>query len=52
MQKITSFTPEEQVEIQVVLDEILPTIIIRKTTHKSTEFVSQVFKVKKLDGVT
>ena len=50
--KNPSFSPEEEVEIQVILEEMLHKQIIRETTHESTEFVSPIFIVKKPDGET
>ena len=50
--KNLSFSPEEEVEIQVILEEMLHKQIIRETTHESTEFVSPIFIVKKPDGGT
>ena len=50
--KNPSFSPEEEVEIQVIWEEILHKQIITKTTHESTEFVSPIFIVQKLDGGT
>ena len=50
--KNPSFSPEEEVEIQVILEEMLHKQIIRETTHESTEFVSPIFIVKKPDGGT
>ena len=52
MQRNPSFSPEEEVEIQVILEEMLHKQIIRETTHESTEFVSPIFIVKKPDGGT
>ena len=50
MQRNPSFSTEEEVEIQVILEEMLREQIIRETTHESTEFVSEIFIVKKSDG--
>ena len=50
--KNRSFSPVEEVEIQVILEEMLHKRIIRATTHESTEFVSPIFIVKKPDGGT
>ena len=50
--KNPSFSPEEEVEIQVILQEMLHKQIIRETTHESAEFVSPIFIVKKPDGGT
>ena len=50
--KNPSFSPEEEVEIQVILEEMLHKQIIRETTHESTEFVSPIFIVKNSDGGT
>ena len=47
MQRNPSFSPEEEVEIQVILEEMLHKQIIRETTHEPTEFVSPIFIVKK-----
>ena len=33
--------PEEEVEIRAILEKILHKQVIRKTSHESTEFVSQ-----------
>ena len=48
----TSFSPEEEVEIQVILEEMLQKQTIRETTHESTEFVFLIFVVKNPDGGT
>ena len=48
--KNRSFSPKEEVEIQVILEEMLDNRILRETTHKSAEFVSPICIVKKLDG--
>ena len=48
--KIPRFSPEEELEIQVTLEEILHKQIIRETTHEATEFVSPIFIVKKPNG--
>ena len=45
-----SFSPEEEVEIQVILEEMLHKQIIKETTHEATEFVSPIFIVKNPDG--
>ena len=45
--KNPSFSEEEEVEIQVILEEMLHKQIIRETTHEPTEFVSPIFIVKK-----
>ena len=50
--KNSSFSPEEEVEIQVILEEILHKKIIRENTHEVTEFFSPIFIVKKSDGGT
>ena len=50
--KNPSFSPVEEEEIQVILEEMLHKRIIRETTHESTEFVSPIFIVKKPDGRT
>ena len=50
--KIPSFSPEEELGIQVTLEEILHKQIIRETTREATEFVSPIFIVKKPDGGT
>ena len=50
--KNPSFSPEEEVEIQVILEEMLHKQIIRETTHESTEFVSPIFIVRKPYGGT
>ena len=50
--KNPSFSPVEEEEIQVILEEMLHKRIIRETTHESTEFVSPIFIVKKPDGGT
>ena len=50
--KNPSFSPVEEGEIQVILEEMLYKRIIRETTHESTEFVSPIFIVKKPDGGT
>ena len=50
--KNTSFSPEEEVEIQVILGEMLQKQTIRETTHESTEFVFLIFVVKNPDGGT
>ena len=50
--KNTSFSPGEEVEIQVILEEMLQKQTIRETTHESTEFVSLIFIVKNPDGGT
>ena len=50
--KNPSFSPEKEVEIQVILEEMLHKQIIRETAHESTEFVSPIFIVKKPDGGT
>ena len=50
MQRNPSFSPEEEVKIQVILEEMLREQIVRETTHESTEFVSEIFIVKKSDG--
>ena len=43
--KNSSFSPEEEVEIQVILEVMLHKQIIRETTHESTEFVSPILIV-------
>ena len=48
--KNPSFSPEEAVDIQVILEEMLYKRIIRKTTHEATEFVSPIFIVKNPNG--
>ena len=50
--KNLSFSPEEEVEIQIIMEEMLHKRIIRETTHESTEFASPIFIVKKPDGGT
>ena len=50
--KNLSFSPEEEVEIQIILEEMLHKQIIRETNHESTEFVSPTFIVRKPDGGT
>ena len=50
--KNPSFSPEEKVEIQVILEKIIYIQIITETTHQSTEFVSPIFIVKKPGGGT
>ena len=50
--KNPSFSPEEEVEIQVILEEMLHKQIIRETTLESTEFVFPIFIVKKPDSET
>ena len=45
-----SFSLEEEVEIQVILEEMLHKQIIKETTHEATEFVSPIFIVKNPDG--
>ena len=47
MRKNPSFSPEEEVEIQVILEETLHKGIIREAIHESTKFLSPVFLVKK-----
>ena len=46
--KNPSLSPEEEVEIQVILEEMLHKQIIRETTHEAREFVSPIFRVKSL----
>ena len=46
--KNPSFSPEEELEIQVILGEMLHEQIIRETTHESTEFVFPISIVKSL----
>ena len=50
--KHPSFSPEEEVEIQVILEEMLQKQTVRETTHESTEFVFLIFVVKNPDGGT
>ena len=50
--KNPSFSPEEEIEIQVILEEMLHKQIIRETTYKTTGFVSPIFMVNKPDGGT
>ena len=50
--KNPSFSLEEEIEIQVILEEMLHKQIKRETTHESTEFVYPIFIVKKADGAT
>ena len=50
--KNTSFSPEKEVEIQVILEEMLHKRIIRETTHESIEFVSPIFAEKSPVGWT
>ena len=49
--KNPSFSPEEEVEIQVILEEMLHKQVIMETTHKFTESVSPNFIVKKPDKI-
>ena len=44
------FSPEEVVEFQVNLEEMMHKRIIGDTTYKFTEFVSPTFIIKNLDG--
>ena len=48
--KNLSFSPEEEVSLQVISEEKLHKQIIRETTHESIEFVPPIFIVKKPDG--
>ena len=48
--KNPSFSPEKEVEIQVILEDMLDKQIKWETTHESTEFVSPIFMTKKSDG--
>ena len=50
--KYPSFSPEEELEIQVILEEMLHKQIVRETTHESTKFVSPVLMMKKPDDGT
>ena len=50
--KYPSFSPEEEIEMEVILEEMLHKQIIRKTIHETTESVSPIFIVKKTDGGT
>ena len=50
IQNNSSFSPEEEVEFQVNLEEMMHKRIIRDTTYKFTEFVSPTFIIKNLDG--
>ena len=50
IQNNLSFSPEEEVEFQVNLEEMIHKRIIRDTTYKFTEFVSPTFIIKNLDG--
>ena len=50
--KNLSYSPEEEVEIQVILEEMLHKGIVTETTHESEEFRSPIFIVKKPDGGT
>ena len=43
------FFPEEEVEIQFILEEVFDKQIVRETTHESTEFLSLNFMVKNPD---
>ena len=43
--KNPSVSPEEEEEIQVILEKMLHKQIIRETTHESTEFVSPILIV-------
>ena len=49
--KNPSFSLEEEIEIQVILEEMLHKQT-RETTHESPEFVCPIFIVKKADGAT
>ena len=44
------FFPDEEIEIQVILREILDKKIIRESIHESTEFVPPIFMFKMPDG--
>ena len=48
-QRIPVFFPEEEVEIQFILEEVFDKQIVRETTHESTEFLSLNFMVKNPD---
>ena len=50
--KYPSFSPEEEIEMEVILEEMLHKQIIRETIHKTTESVSPVFIFRKPDGGT
>ena len=50
--KNPSFSPEEEVEIKIILEEMLHKQIISQSNHKSTEYVSPIFIVTKPDGGT
>ena len=50
--KNPSFSPMEEIKMQVNLEEMRHRRIIRETTNESTEFVSPIFIVKKPDGGT
>ena len=50
--KNLSYSPEEEVEIQVILEEMLHKGIVTETPHESEEFRSPIFIVKKPDGGT
>ena len=48
--KNPSYSPEEEVEIQVILEEMLHKGTVKETTRESEEFRSPIFIVKKPDG--
>ena len=50
--KYPSFSSEEEIEMEVILEEMLHKQIIRETIHETTESVSPIFIVKKPDGGT
>ena len=50
--KNSSFSPEEEIEIQVISEEMLRKQIIGETTHETTELVCPIFMVNKPDGGT
>ena len=50
--KNPSFSPEEEIEIQVILKEMLHKQIIGETTRETTELFSPIFMVNKPDGGT
>ena len=50
--KNPSFSPEEEIEIQVILEEMLHKQIIVETTRETTELFSPIFMVNKPDGRT
>ena len=48
----TQFFSRGRGKIEAILEEMLHKQIIRETTHKSRDFVSPIFIVKKPDGGT